>query len=148
MSDRPPPLAEQGPTEPAPKAPQTRGIRAGKAAQRKRKVFIRWSLELNPDLSEDQVYIVHADKHGYSVGMDRVCGNVIMVATWMLCRNRWSLWERYQGCHMDALREWMKSDLDVITVGKSPFGKKALLPPPPPRPSTSEFVGRARVFLA
>ena len=62
MSDRPPPLAEQGPTEPAPKAPQTCGIRAGKAAQRKRKVFIRWSLELNPDLSEDQVYIVHADK--------------------------------------------------------------------------------------
>ena len=56
--------------------------------------------------------------HGYSVGMDRVCGNVIMFATRMLCRNRWSLWERCQGCHMDALREWMKSDLDVITVGK------------------------------
>ena len=35
---------------------------------------------------------------------------------------------------MDALREWMKSDLDVITVGKSPFRKKALLPPPPPPP--------------
>ena len=85
--------------------------------------------------------------HGYSLGMDRVCGNGIMVATWMLCRNRWSLWERYHCCHMDALREWMKSDLDVITVGKSPFRKKALLPPPP-RPSTSEFVGRAKVFVA
>ena len=48
---------------------------------------------------------------------------------------------------MDALREWMKTDLDVITVGKSPFRKKALLPPPP-RPSTSEFVGRAGVFVA
>ena len=25
--------------------------------------------------------------HGCFVGMDRVCGNVIMVATWMLCGN-------------------------------------------------------------
>ena len=25
--------------------------------------------------------------HGCSVGMDRVCGNVIIVATWMLCGN-------------------------------------------------------------
>ena len=32
--------------------------------------------------------------HGCSAGMDRVCGNVIMVATWMLCGNGWSLWER------------------------------------------------------
>ena len=31
-----------------------------------------------------------------------------MVGTWMLCRNGWSLWECYQGCHMDALREWME----------------------------------------
>ena len=46
--------------------------------------------------------------HGCSAGMDRVCGNVIMVATWMLCGNGRSLWERYQGCHMDALREWME----------------------------------------
>ena len=46
--------------------------------------------------------------HGCSAGMDRVCGNVIMVATWMLCGNGWSLWERYHGCHMDALREWME----------------------------------------
>ena len=34
--------------------------------------------------------------------------DVIMVGTWMLCRNEWSLRERYQGCHMDALREWME----------------------------------------
>ena len=39
--------------------------------------------------------------------------DVIMVATWMLCGNGWSLWERYHGRHMDALREWMESDLDV-----------------------------------
>ena len=25
--------------------------------------------------------------------------------------------ERYHGWHMDALREWMESDLDVIMVG-------------------------------
>ena len=29
--------------------------------------------------------------HGCSAGMDGVCGNVIMVATWMLCGNGWSL---------------------------------------------------------
>ena len=46
--------------------------------------------------------------HGCSAGMDRVCGNVIMVATWMLCGNGWSLWERYHGCHMDALWEWIE----------------------------------------
>ena len=44
-------------------------------------------------------------RHGCSAGMDGVCGNVIMVATWMLCRNEWSLWERHHGCHMDALQE-------------------------------------------
>ena len=43
--------------------------------------------------------------HGCSVGMDGVCGNVIMVATWMLCGNGSSLWERYHRCHMDALPE-------------------------------------------
>ena len=65
--------------------------------------------------------------HGYSAGMDGVSSgryhgchmdalwewmkshlDVIMVGTWMLCRNGWSLWERYQGCHMDALREWIE----------------------------------------
>ena len=46
--------------------------------------------------------------HGCSARMDRVCGNVIMVATWMLCGNGWSLWERYHGCHMDALWEWIE----------------------------------------
>ena len=34
--------------------------------------------------------------------------DVIMVATWMLCGNGWSLWERYHGCHMDALWEWIE----------------------------------------
>ena len=62
--------------------------------------------------------------------------DVIMVGTWMLCGNGWSLiWTlswlahgcsagmdgvrsaRYHGWHMDALREWMESDLDVIMVG-------------------------------
>ena len=45
---------------------------------------------------------------------------------------------------MDALREWMKTDLDLITVGKSPFRKRALLPPhppAPPRPSLSAGPG-------
>ena len=46
--------------------------------------------------------------HGCSAGMDRVCWNLIMVATWMLCGNGWSLWERYHGCHMDALWEWIE----------------------------------------
>ena len=35
----------------------------------------------------------------------------------MLCGHGQSLWERYHGCHMDALWEWMKSHLDVIMVG-------------------------------
>ena len=62
--------------------------------------------------------------------------DVIMVGTWMLCGNGWSLiWTlswlahgcsagmhgvgsgRYHGWHTDALREWMESDLDVIMVG-------------------------------
>ena len=46
--------------------------------------------------------------------------DVIMVGTWMLCGNGWSLIcgnGRYHGWHMDALREWMESDLDVIMVG-------------------------------
>ena len=41
--------------------PRTRGIRSGKAAQRKRKAYLRFALELNPDLSPDEVLIVHAD---------------------------------------------------------------------------------------
>ena len=41
-----------------------------------------------------------------------------MVGTWMLCGNGWSLiWTLYHGWYMDALREWMESDLDVIMVG-------------------------------
>ena len=62
--------------------------------------------------------------------------DVIMVGTWMLCGNGWNLiwtWSwlahgcstrmdgvrsgRYHGWPMDALREWMESDLDVIMVG-------------------------------
>ena len=46
--------------------------------------------------------------HGYSVGMDTVCWKVIMVVTWMLGGNGWSLWERYHGWDMDALREWIE----------------------------------------
>ena len=40
-----------------------------------------------------------------------------MVDPWMLCVLRWGLTGRYHGWHMDALREWMQSDLDVIMVG-------------------------------
>eukprot|EP00439_Symbiodinium_sp_Y106_P064969 s177_g10.t1 len=62
--------------------------------------------------------------------------DVIMVGTWILCGHGWRLiWTlsclahgcsagmdgvrtgRYHGWHMDALRAWMKSDLDVIMVG-------------------------------
>ena len=44
--------------------------------------------------------------------------DVIMVGTWMLCGNGWSLiWRRYHGWLMDALREWMEFDLHVIMVG-------------------------------
>ena len=61
--------------------------------------------------------------------------DVIRVGTWMLCGNGWRpSWTpswlahgcsagmdavrsgRYHGWHMDALREWMESDLDVIMV--------------------------------
>ena len=57
--------------------------------------------------------------HGCFVGMDRVCGNVITVGTWMLCGNGYSLWERY---HMDALREWIEF---VGTLSGLPHGCSA-----------------------
>ena len=39
--------------------------------------------------------------------------DVIMVRTWMLCGNGWSLiWTL--SCLAHGLREWMESDLDVI----------------------------------
>ena len=41
----------------------------------------------------------------------------VMVGTWMLCGNGWSLIWTLSAWHMDALREWMESDLDVIMVG-------------------------------
>ena len=43
--------------------------------------------------------------------------DVIMVGTWMLCGNGWSLIWTLSCWHMDALREWMESDLDVIMGG-------------------------------
>ena len=58
--------------------------------------------------------------------------DVIMVGTWMLCGHGWGLiWTlswlahgcsagrsgRYHGWHMDALRAWMGSDLNVMMVG-------------------------------
>ena len=46
--------------------------------------------------------------HGCSVGMDGVCGNVIMVGPWMPCVNGWSLWERYHGWPRDALWECLE----------------------------------------
>ena len=41
--------------------------------------------------------------HGCSAGMDGV-----MTGTWMLCGNGWN-----HGWNMDALPEWMESDLDI-----------------------------------
>ena len=58
--------------------------------------------------------------------IDRVCGNVIMVATWILCGHGRSLWERYQGCHMDALI-WTLSGLENRLFEKRPYYS----PPPP-----------------
>ena len=47
--------------------------------------------------------------------------DVIMVGTWMLCGNGWSLiWTLSWLAH--ALREWMESDLDVIMVGTCSAG--------------------------
>ena len=43
--------------------------------------------------------------HGCSVGAQRVCLDVIMVGTWMLCGNGRSLSGRYHGGPMDALCE-------------------------------------------
>ena len=43
--------------------------------------------------------------HGCFVGAQRVCLDVIMVGTWMLCGNGRSLSGRYHGWHMDALWE-------------------------------------------
>ena len=40
-----------------------------------------------------------------------------MVSPWMLCVNGRGLSGRYHGWPMDALRERMGSDLDVIMVG-------------------------------
>ena len=42
---------------------------------------------------------------GCAVGTDGVCGDVNMVATWMLCDNRRSLSGHYHDRHMDALWE-------------------------------------------
>ena len=61
MSDVAPPLEDQGPPAEEPPVPR-RGIRAGKSAQRKRKAYIRYRLETEPDLTLDQIYLVHADK--------------------------------------------------------------------------------------
>ena len=63
MSDIPPPLEDQGPCEPDHPPPvRSRGIRGGKAAKRKRTTCIRWVLQASPDLSVDQVAVIHQDK--------------------------------------------------------------------------------------
>lgn len=63
MSDVPPEPSQQGPTEESnPPVARSRGIRAGRAAQRKRKAYIRYRLQVEPDLSEDQIYLLHSDK--------------------------------------------------------------------------------------
>ena len=80
------------------------------------------------------------------MGMDRVCGNVIMVATWMLCGNGWrdALWEwiEFAGT-LSWLGHGCSAGLDrvcgnVIMVGyhgwKIAFSKKGPITPPPPAP--------------
>ena len=63
MSDIPPPLEDQGPREPDHPPPvRSRGIRGGKASKRKRTAYIRWFLQANPDLSFDQLAVIHQDK--------------------------------------------------------------------------------------
>ena len=82
------------------------------------------------------------------MGTDGVCGDVIMLGIWMLCENGRSLSGPYDhGRRMDALWErtefvWTSS---WLTHGCSAVAEGAYYPPPP---SKSEFVGRARVFLA
>ena len=49
-----------------------------------------WDMDALPEWLEF-VGTLSGLPHGCSVGMDRVCGNVIIVATWMLCGNGWSL---------------------------------------------------------
>ena len=66
-----------------------------------------WDMDALPEWLEF-VGTLSGLPHGCSAGMDGVRGNLIMVATWMLCGNGWSLWERYHGCHMDALWEWIE----------------------------------------
>ena len=47
--------------------------------------------------------------HGCSAKTDELFLDVIMVVTWMLCKNGRSLSGRYHGCHMDALQNWTES---------------------------------------
>ena len=45
-----------------------------------------WDMDALPEWMEF-VGTLSGLPHGCSVGMDAVCGNVIMIATWMLCGN-------------------------------------------------------------
>ena len=92
------------------------------------------------------VWTLSWSAHGCSVVAFGVCGDVNMVGTWVLCGNGGSLWGCYHGWHMGALWQrtefvgmlaWLAHGFSAVTAGDYY-----------PRPSKSEFVGRARVFMA
>ena len=75
---------------------RTRKIRSGRAAQRKRKAHIRWRLQSTPDLSEDQIYIVHRNRPRGKVGRGgllfvlkktrRLSSGVVRCQVWSSCQ--------------------------------------------------------------
>ena len=55
--------------------------------------------------------------HGCSAQSDGVFEDAVMLGTWMLCANGWSLRGRYHGWDMDALRKRMESARTLSCLG-------------------------------